>query len=73
MKAETNLLPCGTCTMCCRGEAIFLYPEDGDNPGLYRTRQIWHPVENRPAHILEKRNGAWQVVFSQATRVPEKK
>src|SRR5207247_1440115 len=46
------------CTMCCRGEAIFLYPEDGDNPGLYKTRQIWHPLENRPAHMLEQRNGA---------------
>jgi uncharacterized protein len=58
MKTETNLLPCGECTMCCRKEAIFLYPEDGDNPGLYKTRQVWHPLENRPVHVLEQRNGA---------------
>lgn len=35
-----NLVPCGSCTACCRGEAIFLYPEHGDDPAEYETKMF---------------------------------
>ncbi len=30
-------LPCDGCRECCRGDAIYLHPECGDDPGQYRT------------------------------------
>ena len=53
---ETAIVPCGMCTLCCRGgEAIVLHPECGDRISDYKTREVWHPLFNdRPAHILEQ-------------------
>jgi len=73
MTAATNLLPCGECTKCCHGEAVFLYPEDGDNPGLYRTRKVWHALENRPAYALEQRNGACVYLGAQGCTIYDKR
>lgn len=33
----TRSVPCGTCNECCRGDAIFLHPEHGDDASLYQT------------------------------------
>lgn len=35
----TRSVPCGTCSECCRGDAIFLHPESGDDPSQYQTTQ----------------------------------
>lgn len=35
----TRVVPCGTCTECCRGDAIFLHPECGDDPSTYETEE----------------------------------
>ena len=32
-----RLVPCGTCTECCHGDAIFMHPECGDVPANYET------------------------------------
>lgn len=34
---ETRNVPCGTCNECCRGDAIFIHPECGDDAALYKT------------------------------------
>lgn len=33
----TRNVPCGTCTACCQGDAIFMHPECGDDPSQYET------------------------------------
>lgn len=45
MSGESEPVICGTCTACCRGEAIILQP--GDNPLLYRTVPVRDPVSGR--------------------------
>jgi Fe-S-cluster containining protein len=54
---ETRSVPCGMCTLCCRGgEAIILHPECGDDISQYETREVWHPIfHDRPVHMLEQR------------------
>jgi len=37
LKVATQEVPCNGCTECCRGEAVFLHPECGDNPDDYRV------------------------------------
>lgn len=32
-----NPVPCNGCTLCCKGDAIFLHPECGDDAALYMT------------------------------------
>lgn len=53
---KTASVPCGACTLCCRGgEAIVLHPECGDNPKDYRTRVVWNPFKgDGPITILEQ-------------------
>lgn len=41
----TRDVPCGSCTLCCQSEAIILHPEDGDDPGLYETITVEHPLK----------------------------
>lgn len=31
------VVPCNGCTLCCRGDAISIHPEQGDNPADYQT------------------------------------
>lgn len=33
-------VPCGGCTLCCRGDAVRIHEELGDNPHLYQTETI---------------------------------
>ena len=30
-------VPCAGCTLCCRGDAISLHPDKGDDPSQYQT------------------------------------
>ena len=34
------IVPCGTCTLCCQGDVIALFPEDGDDVASYVTDTI---------------------------------
>ncbi len=33
----TRLLNCGSCTLCCQGDLIYIHLECGDNPNDYLT------------------------------------
>lgn len=33
-------VPCGTCTVCCETERVYLHPEYGDDPTIYRVQSI---------------------------------
>lgn len=50
-------VPCGTCTLCCRGEAIELRPERGDDPaklGLENLRPGHSFIDGRPTHFVRQ-------------------
>lgn len=55
MTKPTAIVPCGTCSLCCRGEAIILHPEDGDRPEDYQTMKIWHPLYDKEVHALARK------------------
>lgn len=44
-KGETRVVPCGTCTLCCQQEAIFLHPDEGDNLDNYEWITVPHPLK----------------------------
>lgn len=54
-RGKTNVVPCGTCTLCCRGEVIILHPEDGDRAEDFKTQQIWHPLYNKEVTALQRK------------------
>lgn len=55
-RKPTATLPCGSCTLCCRGgEAIVLHPEDGDIPAFYETSLQRHPLTGAPIQILKQK------------------
>lgn len=41
--------------MCCKGEAIVLHPEDGDNPADYETIVVAHPLKGHPVFMIKPR------------------
>lgn len=49
-------VPCGTCTLCCKGEAIVLHPEDGDKPSDYETITVPHPLYGHPVFMIKPRS-----------------
>ena len=53
-KTRTQLVDCGTCTLCCRNDAIVLHPEDGDDPTQYKTINAVHPFSGKPIQMLAK-------------------
>lgn len=56
MKREDADVPCGGCTLCCRGgEAIILHPEEGDKIENYGGHVIFttHPLTKKPCFILK--------------------
>lgn len=59
----TRIVPCGRCTACCRGDAIYLHPECGDDESQYRTepvgdgRSMLAHKRNRDCFYLDRRNG----------------
>lgn len=53
MKKPTNVLPCGTCTLCCRGESILIHPQDGDIAANYETITVPHPLSGHPVLMIK--------------------
>lgn len=46
-------VPCNGCTLCCRGDAIMLFPDDGDDVASYET-EVWTlPGTSERGHILK--------------------
>lgn len=45
---KTRVVPCGTCVECCKGDAIFMHPECGDDPSQYQTE--WYEGREILAH-----------------------
>lgn len=33
-------VPCGVCTICCQGDAVFIHPEMGDRSEDYKTQKL---------------------------------
>ena len=51
-------VPCGSCTLCCRRDALILDPGMGDDPSQYQTVSTTHPVTGQPVQMLDhKPNG----------------
>ncbi len=51
-------VPCNGCRLCCINDVIVLHPEHGDRPELYLTVPITHPLNGKPALMLQhKANG----------------
>jgi Fe-S-cluster containining protein len=45
---------CATCAgLCCKGDAIILHPELGDDPRQYQTVAVPHPFTGKPVLMLE--------------------
>lgn len=50
-------VPCGSCSLCCRDQAVQLLPEQGDDWRQYKT--VWAKGMNgRPARFIPQVNGA---------------
>jgi hypothetical protein len=55
---ERASVPCNGRRLCCINDAIILHPEHGDDPALYQTVPVTHPLNGRPALMLDhKPNG----------------
>jgi Fe-S-cluster containining protein len=50
-------VPCGSCTRCCKGEAVMLMPEEGDNLASYEHEMADLPFDGRRAILKRKPNG----------------
>ena len=55
-------VPCHGCTACCQGDMIFLHPEMGDDPRLYKTvfkngRYILQHKPNKDCIYLDRQKG----------------
>lgn len=49
---------CNGCTVCCKGDAIFIHPDEGDDPEKYQTVEQVNPVTGEKALMLDhKENG----------------
>lgn len=52
------IVPCGSCSACCKKEAVILHPECGDVIGLYETAPIKNPITGESAvRLKHKENG----------------
>ena len=50
-------VPCGSCSLCCREQAVQLLPEQGDDWRQYKT--VWAKgMDGRPARFIPQVNGA---------------
>lgn len=61
-KPIVSILPCNGCTLCCRGDAIFLHPELGDDETQYETteyqnRKILAHKPNNDCYYLDRQKG----------------
>lgn len=48
-------VPCGGCTLCCRDEVIYLFPERGDDWSKYQTRPMYNPLLGHQGIALQQR------------------
>jgi Fe-S-cluster containining protein len=49
---ENRPVPCGGCRLCCQGDAVFLHPDKGDDPRMYRTVVARHPLTGELGFML---------------------
>jgi Fe-S-cluster containining protein len=49
---EVRIVPCGSCTACCRTQWVFLDPDSGDVPALYDTVDVIDPKSGAPVKAL---------------------
>ncbi len=55
---ERAEVACGSCRACCRGEAIMLFPADGDLIETYQTFDGINPINGHAAKfVAQKENG----------------
>jgi Fe-S-cluster containining protein len=52
---KTASIDCGPCSECCKGSAVYLFPEYGDKIDLYDTVAAWNPFTNRMGAMLDHR------------------
>lgn len=50
-------VPCNGCTLCCEHDLILLHPDLGDDPALYETMAVTHPLTGEPALALKLESG----------------
>jgi len=48
--SKTRLLSCDGCTLCCRGDTIFIHPELGDKAEDYQTEKVANTERLMLAH-----------------------
>lgn len=47
-------VPCNGCRACC-SQAVFLFPEEGDDPSQYETEAAVNPLSGKPSLMLRMR------------------
>jgi Fe-S-cluster containining protein len=52
---KTADIDCGKCSECCKGSAVYLFPELGDKVWLYDTVEAFNPFTNRMGAMLDHR------------------
>ena len=52
---KTADIDCGKCTECCKGSAIFLFPELGDKIEFYDTVAAFNPFTGKMGVMLDHR------------------
>ncbi len=58
MTTERAEVPCNGCRLCCINQAVFLIPEDGDDPAIYDTMPARNPLTGTPGlRLRHKPNG----------------
>jgi len=62
-QGKTNIVPCGSCVLCCKGHIVVLMPEEGDRPEDYKTQTVWNPQTNRPAFALQQRTSGGACIY----------
>jgi Fe-S-cluster containining protein len=54
---EHAKVPCNGCKACC-SQAVFLFPDEGDDVSQYETEEAINPLSGKPSHMLRtKPNG----------------
>ena len=56
-KEDRHVVPCGSCTACCRLSWVFLDPDQGDVAALYDTVEVVHPTTGILVKALAHRPG----------------
>lgn len=52
---ESADIACGTCSQCCYGSAVYLYPEFGDQLDFYDTVPAFNPLTGKMGAMLDHR------------------